>query len=56
MDISADLRTTLNREIIKEYQDETNKKDLDQCVKKTLKALKQRFQSLTPNIQTIDVV
>lgn len=55
MDTSEEFRHSLNQAILKEFRDEANKKDLDLCVKKSLKGIGQKLQPLIGGIQKIDV-
>lgn len=56
MSFSEEFRSSLNQAVLREYRDDANKKDLDLCVKKALKGIKQKIQPLIPSIQKIDVI
>lgn len=55
MEVSEQFRASLNQAILREYRDESNKKNLDDCVKKALKGIDQKIQPLAQNIHKIDV-
>ena len=50
-----ELKTELNEKILTEYQDKENKKDLDLCLKRTLKNIEERIKPLLNSAQQIKV-
>lgn len=50
-----EFRNELNQQVLKEFSDDINKRDIEVCVKKTLKGVEDRIKPMLGTVTTIDV-